>query len=80
MSNVQFYLFEIDKNKEEALRLAAESAKGQCYTRLESTEASNTDALSLALERKELKLLDLIKSLDEYVNNFEDAALREKGL
>ncbi|KAK5171553.1 hypothetical protein LTR04_001809 [Oleoguttula sp. CCFEE 6159] len=59
MSDVQLYLFEADKNKTEATRIASQTAK--------------------RLESKELKLVDLIESLGEYLNN-EEASLRSKSM
>jgi DNA repair/transcription protein MET18/MMS19 len=58
MSDIQLYLFEVDKNKPEAQRIAAGSAE--------------------KLESKQLKLIDLIGSLEEYINNKDDGALRAK--
>jgi DNA repair/transcription protein MET18/MMS19 len=56
MSDIQLYLFEVDKNKPEAKNVAQRSAQ--------------------KLETKELKLIDLITSLEEYINNKDDAAIR----
>lgn len=56
MSDIQLYLFEVDKNKTEAKNVAHRSAQ--------------------KLESKELKLIDLITSLEEYINNKDDAAVR----
>jgi len=58
MSDIQLYLFEIDKDKQEASRLAA-----QTVTKLQT---------------KQLKLVELIESLGEYLNN-EDASIRSKS-
>lgn len=60
MSDIQLYLIEVDKDKAEALAIAAQSA-----TRLES---------------KQLKLIDLITSLEEYINNKDDGAQRAKTM
>ena len=60
MSDIQLYLFEVDKNKAEAQAIAKQSA-----TKLES---------------KELKLIDLITSLEEYINKKDDAAIRAKSV
>lgn len=60
MSDIQLYLFEADKNKDEALRIASQSAR--------------------RLETKELKLLDLIQSTSEYINDDKDDALRAKSV
>ncbi|KAF2435629.1 ARM repeat-containing protein [Tothia fuscella] len=51
MSDVQLYLLEVDRNKQEATAIAINSAK--------------------KLANKQLKLLDLIQSLAEYLNNDE---------
>jgi DNA repair/transcription protein MET18/MMS19 len=56
MSDIQLYLFEVDKNKTEAKNVAKQSAQ--------------------KLETKDLKLIDLITSLEEYINNKDDAAVR----
>lgn len=56
MSDIQLYLFEVDKNKTEAKNVAQQSAQ--------------------KLETKELKLIELITSLEEYINNKDDAAVR----
>ena len=60
MSDVQLYLFEVDKN-----RLAAQSVAAQSAAKLEN---------------KELKLIDLITSLEPYINNKEDASLRASSV
>lgn len=56
MSDIQLYLFEVDKNKTEAKDVANRSAQ--------------------KLETKELRLIDLITSLEEYINDKNDAAVR----
>lgn len=56
MSDIQLYLFEVDKNKAEAKAVAQRSAQ--------------------KLETKDLKLIDLITSLEEYINKKDDAAVR----
>lgn len=60
MSDIQIYLLEVDKNKDEARSIAKQSA--------------------VKLESKELKLIDLITSLEEYINNKDDAAIRAKSV
>ncbi|KAI5370298.1 Putative DNA repair/transcription protein MET18/MMS19 [Septoria linicola] len=60
MSDIQLYLFEVDKNKSEAQKIAAQSAE--------------------KLETKQLKLLNLITSLEEYINNKDDGGLRAKSV
>lgn len=60
MSDIQLYLFEVDKNKSEAQKIAAQSA--------------------IKLENKQLKLLDLITSLEEYINDKDDSTLRGKSI
>lgn len=59
MSDIQLYLLEASKNKDEAQRIASQTAS--------------------RLERKELKLVALIESIGEYINN-DDADLRSKSL
>jgi DNA repair/transcription protein MET18/MMS19 len=76
MSDVQIYLLEFDKNKKEATRIAEESAKSE---NIGSPRAINIFANhDVELESKELKLLDLIQSLGEYLNH-EEAPLRGKS-
>ena len=60
MSDIQLYLFEVDKNKTEALRIATESAE--------------------KLDKKQLKLIALITSLEEYINNKDDGVIRGKAV
>ena len=60
MSDIQLYLLEVDKNKLEAKRIAAQSAS--------------------RLENRQLKLIDLITSLEPYINNKEDGPLRAKAV
>jgi hypothetical protein len=76
MSDVQLYLFEYDKNKKEATRIAEDSAKSINPDRPHAASAFANHGVEL--ERKELKLLDLIQSLGEYLNH-EEAPLRGKG-
>ena len=59
MSDIQLYLIETSKNKDEAKRIAEQSAA--------------------KLETKELKLLTLVESIGEYVNN-DDNQLRAGSL
>ena len=60
MSDVQLYLFEVDRDKSEAQKIAQRSAQ--------------------RLESKDLKLIALITSLEEYINNKEDAAVRANSV
>lgn len=60
MSDIQIYLFEVDKNKAEAQKIAAQSAS--------------------KLEAKQLKLIDLITSLEEYINDKDDGSIRAKAV
>ncbi|KAH9826700.1 Dos2-interacting transcription regulator of RNA-Pol-II [Teratosphaeria destructans] len=59
-SDITLYLLEVDKDKVEAQRIAASSAK--------------------RLGTKELKLIDLITSLEPYINNKDDGAQRAKSV
>ena len=59
MSDIQLYLVEVSKSKDEAQKIAQQTAS--------------------KLERKELKLVALIESIGEYINN-EDATLRSNSL
>lgn len=60
MSDIQLYLLEVDKDKQEAKNIAVQSGQ--------------------KLRNRQLKLIDLIKSLEEYINNKDDAAIRAKTL
>ena len=60
MSDIELYLFEVDKNKTEAHDIAAKSAN--------------------RLEIKKLKLIDLITSLEPYINNKDDGSIRAKSV
>lgn len=60
MSDIQIYLFEVDKNKAEAQKIAAQSAE--------------------KLETKQLKLIDLITSLEEYINDKDNGSIRAKAV
>lgn len=60
MSDIQLYLFEVDKDKHEARKIAFQSAS--------------------KLQTKQLKLIDLITSLEEYINNREDDSIRSKSV
>lgn len=60
MSDIQLYLFEVDKNKIEARRIATQSAS--------------------RLEAKGLKLIDLITTLEPYINNKDDGNIRAKSV
>lgn len=59
MSDIQLYLIQSGKNKDEAARLAQQTAT--------------------KLETKQLKLLALIESIGEFINN-DDAHLRSQSL
>jgi len=59
MSDIQLYLFEVDKDKKEASRLAVRTVT--------------------KLQTKQIKLVELIESLGEYLNN-EDASIRSKSI
>lgn len=60
MSDIELYLFEVDRNKAEAQRIAAQSAN--------------------RLEAKTLKLIDLITSLEPYINDKDDGSVRAKSV
>ncbi|KAK4545703.1 hypothetical protein LTR36_002657 [Oleoguttula mirabilis] len=60
MSDIELYLFEADKNKMEAQRVATQSAG--------------------RLEAKTLKLIDLITSLEPYINDKDDGSIRAKSV
>lgn len=60
MSDIQFYLLEVDKNKTEAQAIAKQSAT--------------------KLQNKELKLIDLIGTLEEYINNKDDGPVRANSV
>lgn len=74
MSDIQLYLFEADKNKKEATRIAVQTSN-----RMYVHPARKPELILFAgLESKELKLLQLIESLGEYLNN-DEAAIRTKS-
>ena len=58
MSDIQLYLLEAEKDKQEARKIAVQSA--------------------LKLQSQRLKLIDLVTSLGEYINNKEDGQLRSR--
>jgi len=60
MSDIQLYLFEVDKDKAEAQRVAGQSAS--------------------RLQSRELKLIDLITTLEPYINSKDDGSLRAKSV
>jgi len=75
MSDVQLYLFEADKDRAEATRLAGVTAESEAFIVLGcSTLLINASEL----ESKQLKLIDLVQSLGEYLNN-DDPSLRTKS-
>ncbi|KAF9633220.1 putative dna repair transcription protein [Lasiodiplodia theobromae] len=59
MSDIQLYLFEFSRNKDEAARIATQTAE--------------------RLESKQLKLLELVESLGEFLNN-DDGPTRAKAM
>ncbi|KAF2480474.1 Dos2-interacting transcription regulator of RNA-Pol-II-domain-containing protein [Neohortaea acidophila] len=60
MSDIQLYLLEVDKDKQEAKNIAVQSG--------------------VKLRNRQLKLIDLITSLQEYINDKDDAAIRAKSV
>jgi len=60
MSDIELYLFEVDKDKAEAQRITTQSAS--------------------RLEAKETKLIDLITSLEPYINKRDDGSIRAKSV
>lgn len=73
MSQVQLFLLEYDKSRQGASVIAQQSASR------ELSQANIHHALTLIeLESKQLKLVDLIESLGEYLNN-DDVSIRNKG-
>jgi len=75
MSDVQLYLFEADKDRAEATRLAGVAAKSEAIRRPWLDNLANRCP---ELESKQLKLIDLVQSLGEYLNN-DDPGLRTKS-
>lgn len=76
MSDIQLYLLEADKNKKEATAIAERTAKRMLKEYCESLHAYQIG--TTGLESKELKLVELIESLGEYLNH-DDSALRAKS-
>ena len=79
MSDIQLYLLEADQHKPEASEIAKRTAKRMLHTSeplledLVLTKIGNT-----GLETKELKLIEIIESLGEYLNH-EESSLRAKS-
>ena len=76
MSDIQIYLLEFDKNKKEASRIAEQSS-----TRTWNHSAPQKTSLKrgIGLQNNQLKLVELIESLGEYINN-EEPTIRAKGM
>ena len=75
MSDIEIYLLEAERNKTEAQSLARNSAN-----REKSAPALKILLIViLGLESKELKLVELIESLGEYLNN-DDVTIRTRSV
>ena len=60
MSDIQHYLYEVDKDKQEAKNVAIRSAS--------------------KLQTRQIKLIDMITSLEDYINNKEDDTQRSRSV
>ena len=76
MSDIQIYLLEFDKNKKEASRIAEQSST---RTWNHSTSQKTSLKREIGLQNNQLKLVELIESLGEYINN-EEPTIRAKGI
>ena len=65
MSNIKSYLSEYDKNKNEALKVAEREATRMCR----ETENEIVADRFKGLESKELKLLEVVEALGDYINS-----------
>lgn len=75
MSAIQLYLLEFDNNRSEATRIAQKtSACEACVLPLSDVVADK----SLALQSKDVKLVQLIESLGEYLTH-EDPKVRDRS-
>src|SRR5215469_13854190 len=77
MSDIQLYLFEADKDKNEATRIAVGTARRMVPAHMLTSHFAYR-IWDVGLESKELKLVDVIESLGEYLNH-NDAPLRAKS-
>jgi len=83
MSDIQLYLLEYDKNKKEATSIAERSASRMslppAFPHFPLSFRSYTDIWDiLGLQDKQLKLLELIEGLGEYIAS-EDGGIRGKS-
>jgi DNA repair/transcription protein MET18/MMS19 len=80
MSELQNFLLVVDRNKQEAIQIAEETAQSKCYRLFceINTFGSATDKPS-ELEAKQATLIDVVQSLGEYIND-EDGVIRGKAV
>lgn len=74
MSDVQLYLISPDARKEEGARIASHTAQSKYLQLL----ILDLNLRGIGLQSKDLKLVALIESLGEYLNN-DDAKIRAKS-
>ncbi len=74
MQDVELYLLDIDRNKDSAIKAAEQTARSKSHR-----EGFIVANLYLGLENQELKLINLIESLGQYLNS-EETATRVKCL
>jgi len=79
MNPAQHYLVAIDRDPDEADQIAQDTAKSLCCTINYANCIVPLIFCTIELEAKEIKLLDLTKSLGEYLTD-EDRTIRAKGL
>lgn len=78
MSDVQLYLFNFDKDRDEASKYSKETAESMFEISMRSWTAWVLMNHHAELAKKEIRLTALIESLGEYLNN-EDASIRAKS-
>ena len=77
MSNVQKYILTIKNDKEKAKVFAADTAKGTVYSILMALRKPSDHRADL--ESKHSTLIDVVKSLGEYIND-EDSTIRSRAV
>lgn len=76
MADVNLYLHNVDKNSEEASRIATDAARSLTQI-LWAYQSYHGLTIILGIESKQLKLLDVIQSMGEYMTD-DDATVRAK--
>ena len=76
MSDAQRFLLTIDGNQREAAKVAGESAKRECS--IATREHGGVANGGAGIENKDLKLVELVQSLGDYLTD-DDTTVRAKG-